>query len=182
MIHPDAQKEKTARAIQTCTVLIDTGDWMKSQLRSPLEMFDLTIREFRLLDLVYRGGALALVHVAAILRMSPRNVRRLQERLAERGWLRKIAVTLPPAEFARLHLPKAERDYRRRGRRISVLGLTRKGKKFMKEVLPRHSKLVKALMRVLDGREQKTLVRICQKLREGDALKFVNELRMEDVE
>jgi len=52
----------------------------------------------------------------------------------------------------------------------------------MKEVLPRHSKLVKALMRVLDGREQKTLVRICQKLRAGDALKFVSELRMEDVE
>ena len=46
-------------------------------------------------------------------------------------------------------------------------------------VLPRHSKLVKALMRALHAREHESLVRICEKLRKGDVLKFVAELRWE---
>ncbi|MGA9938625.1 MAG: hypothetical protein WBP92_10285 [Candidatus Acidiferrales bacterium] len=49
----------------------------------------------------------------------------------------------------------------------------------MKDVLPRHLKLVKALLRVLHIREQDSLVRICRKLCQGDILKFVNELRAE---
>jgi hypothetical protein len=61
-----------------------------------------------------------------------------------------------------------------------VVGLTRRGKKFMKDVLPRHSKLVQALMRVLAGPEQDSLTRICEKLRKGDVLKFVQEIRMEE--
>jgi transcriptional regulator of NAD metabolism len=53
-------------------------------------------------------------------------------------------------------------------------------KKFMGNLLPSHSKLVKALMRALHAREQESLERICEKLREGDVLKFVTELRMVD--
>jgi hypothetical protein len=34
----------------------------------------------------------------------------------------------------------------------------------------------KALMSVLDGRQQETLSRMCVKLREGDAVKFLKEL------
>jgi hypothetical protein len=52
----------------------------------------------------------------------------------------------------------------------------------MSQVLPRHSKLVKSLMRVLDAREQGSLSRICRKLQEGDVLKFVREITMEDEE
>ena len=33
-------------------------------------------------------------------------------------------------------------------------------------------------VRVLDGREQETLMRLLQKLREGDIVKFVKEIRM----
>ena len=56
------------------------------------------------------------------------------------------------------------------------------GEKFIGNVLPKHSKLVKALMRVLDAREKQSLSRICRKLREGDVLKFVSEITHEDVE
>jgi hypothetical protein len=65
---------------------------------------------------------------------------------------------------------------------VSVVGLTKSGKKFMGNVLPSHSKLVRALLRVLNVTEQDSLSRLCRKLREGDVLKFVVELRYEDVE
>jgi DNA-binding MarR family transcriptional regulator len=182
MINPEAQQQKSTRAMQACTVLIDTADWMKSELHGPLDVFDLTMREFRLMEMLHREGALPVMDVAARLGARPSNIRRLHTRLGARGWMRKAVVVLPPSEFGQAHLAKSERDKPRKGRRIGVVGLTRKGKKFMKEVVPRHSKLVKAMMRVLDGREQKTLVRICRKLREGDVLKFMNEIRMEDVE
>lgn len=61
-----------------------------------------------------------------------------------------------------------------------VVGLTRPGKKFMKDLLPNHSKLVKSVMRVLRGKEQDSLFRLCRKLREGDVMKFVHEITHEE--
>jgi hypothetical protein len=56
------------------------------------------------------------------------------------------------------------------------------GKAYMKNVLQRHKKVVKAFMRALDGREQTSLSAICQKLILGDPMKFVSEMELEDVE
>jgi hypothetical protein len=39
-----------------------------------------------------------------------------------------------------------------------------------------HAIVVKAEMRVLNGREQETLSRMCVKLCQGDAVKFLKEL------
>jgi hypothetical protein len=39
-----------------------------------------------------------------------------------------------------------------------------------------------ALMRVLEGREKESLIRICQKLREGDVVKYICEFTHLDVE
>jgi hypothetical protein len=63
-----------------------------------------------------------------------------------------------------------------------VVDLTKAGKKFMKSAVPRYSKLVKAFMLALHAREQESLVRICEKLREGDVVKLVREITMEDGE
>ena len=65
------------------------------------------------------------------------------------------------------------RDKPRSGQRVSVAGLTKAGKKFFGKLLPRHSKLVKAFMRVLNGTEQESLAKLCQKLWAGDVMKFV---------
>jgi hypothetical protein len=53
---------------------------------------------------------------------------------------------------------------------------------FVADVLPNHTKMVKALLRALDGRKQDTLSRLCRKLREGDMVKFVREITHEDGE
>jgi hypothetical protein len=58
----------------------------------------------------------------------------------------------------------------------------RKGPAAILRRTPNHSKLVKSLLRVLDGREQGTLSRICRKLREGDVLKLIREITHEDQE
>jgi DNA-binding MarR family transcriptional regulator len=61
-------------------------------------------------------------------------------------------------------------------RRIVLLRLTKHGEDLIRYVFPKHAKVVKAEMRVLDGREQESLSRMCVKLREGDAVKFLKEL------
>jgi MarR family 2-MHQ and catechol resistance regulon transcriptional repressor len=182
MTHRLTQRDRTECALRTCTVLIDTAEWMKTQLRGPLAAFDVTMREFRLLELLYREGALPVRDVGPRLDARRTVVFKIMARTASLGWTRQMTVTLPPVEFERAHLPLSQKDKPRRGRRIAVVGLTKTGKKFMKDVLPRHSKLVKALLRVLHIREQDTLVRICLKLRQNDILKFIHEIRMEDDE
>ncbi len=174
------QKQKTERAFRACMVLLDTAEWMKSELRGLLELFDLTMREFRLLELLYREGALPLRQVAGKQRSQRTNMRKLVMRLGERGWVRQMIVVLPAVEFERSHLAKSEKDKPRKGRRIGVVGLTKAGKKFMRRAVPRYSKLVKAFMLALHAREQESLVRICEKLREGDVVKLVREITMED--
>jgi DNA-binding MarR family transcriptional regulator len=76
-------------------------------------------------------------------------------------------VTRAPAEVRETKLAKAKRGQRREGRRVIMVETTRAGRKLLKVVLPGHAKVVKALMRALDGREQETLGRLCVKLREG---------------
>jgi len=175
-------QEKTQRAFRAYTTLVDTADWLKTELRGPLELFDLTVREFRLMEVLYRDGALPTADLAVRRKMGRSNLHKMIRTLSRRGWVRQAMVTLPPVEFKRAHLPEARRNEPRKGRRIAVVGLTKPGKKYMKDVLPRHSKLVQALMRVLDAREQESLVRICEKLRKGDVLKFLQEIRMKEPE
>ena len=65
---------------------------------------------------------------------------------------------------------------------MTVVGLTAPGKKFIGEVLTRYSKVVKSIMGGVNFREMESLSRICRKLREGDAVKFLREMRMMDEE
>jgi hypothetical protein len=95
--------------------------------------------------------------------------------------VRRVVVTLPPAPFEDIHQAKSKKDQKRRGRRIGVMILTASGKRFVRDVMPSHLKMMKALMRVLDAREQLSLARLCRKLRSREAvLKFLQEIRMVD--
>jgi DNA-binding MarR family transcriptional regulator len=180
--HRPTPKEKTQKAFRAYLDLMDTADWLKAELHAPLEAFDLTMPGFRLLELLNREGAQRVVDVAEKSGVRRQTMDGVIARLEGRNWVRRAMVTLPPVEFKRSHLSKGKQDGTRSGRRTQVVGLTALGKRFMKDVLPRHSKMVKSLLRVLDAREQDTLSRICRKLREGDVLKFVAEITHEDVE
>ena len=54
--------------------------------------------------------------------------------------------------------------------------------KSIKREFSKHAKVVKSWMRVLKGREQVTLSRLLLKLRKGDVVKVVREIRMYDDE
>ena len=120
--------------------------------------------------------------VAERCRCKYQNVDAIAARLEERGWVRREVSTLPPVEIKESHIAKARRGEPRRGRSVVLLQLTPGGEKFMGGVFPRHAKVIKALMRTLDGREQETLSRLLRKLREGDPLRFYAEMTHEDEE
>lgn len=173
-------REKAERAFRAYLELLDTAQWFEGQMRMPLESFDLTMGGFRVLELLHREGAQPIAD-AARKRMSARqNLDLVIDKLEAEGWVRRGMVRLPPVEMRASRLPKSKRGRERRGRRMLVIGLTREGKKFAGEVMRRQSKMVKALMRAIDGRQQETLCEICRQVREGDILKFVSEITRED--
>jgi len=175
-------RQKTGRAMEAYMEMIDTADWLKGELRAPLESFDLTMGELRLLQLLDRRGALTTRDIMQARKAKKQNVRRMVNHLERRGWVGQRIVTLPPVGLEDGHKAKSQGGESRRGKLIGVAGLTAAGKSFIHDVLPRHTKLVKSLFRVLDSREQMSMIRMCRKLREGDALKFFREIRRMDEE
>ncbi len=175
-------KEKAKRAFGAYMELLDAAEWMKGELRGPLLVFDLTMGEFRLLELLYREGAQFLPDIARKRRSHPQGIDVIVRRLERRELVRRGIVRLPPVDFERAHLATAMRDERREGKRVTVVGLSKSGKKLMGNALPRHTKVVRALMRALNATEQDSLARLCCKLREGDVVKFVREITHEDVD
>jgi len=176
------QKEKTVRAFQAFLNVMDTADWFKNELRGPLESFDLSMAGFRVLEMLYREGALTVVDVARRRRCSRQNIHFVLRELEKRGWVGQMVVRVPAEAIRESRISKLQRGIEREGPRVAVIGLTKKGKEFVGNVLPRHVKVVKALMRALEGREQESLSHMCEKLREGDAVKFVREMQMMDEE
>ena len=132
---------------------------LKREMRAPLDFFDLTFEGFRVLEMLYREGALTVPDVGRRTGHKRQNMQVILRRLEEPGWVGRTEVRLPAVEFERGHLPKAKREDHE-GRMVHAVGLTARGKKFIGNVLPRHAKVVKALMRALD------------------ALKFLQEIRM----
>lgn len=175
------QREKTQRAFRVYRELIDTAEWMKAELRGQLECFDLTFPGFRIMELLYREGPMGMGDVARQRECNRQNLDVVVARLEDRGWVRRGLFRLPPVRIKKSRIPKALRGKRRVGRQIAMIQLTRAGEKFMGNLVPKHAKMVKAFMRALQGREQDSLSQLCAKLREGDVVKFVSEIRHLDV-
>lgn len=175
-------QQKTQRAMEACMEMIDTADWLKGELRVPLESFDLTMGEFRLLQLLDRRGALTTRDVMRARKAKKENVKRMVNHLEKRGWVGRRIVTLPAVGFEDSHKARSRESERRGGKSIGVVGLTAAGKSFIGDVLPRHSKLVKSLFQVLESREQTSMIRMCRKLRQGDPVKFFREIMLLDEE
>jgi DNA-binding MarR family transcriptional regulator len=182
MPHYPTYKERSKRAFRAYIDVLETAEWLKGELRGPLLLFDLTMGEFRLLELLHREGALFVPDVARRRRLHRQAVDVIIKRLSKRGFVMRKIIRLPPVDPKRAHVPASQRDERREGIRTSVVGLTKIGKKFVADVLPNHTKMVKAVLRALDGREQDTLSRLCRKLRAGNPVRYFAELTHEYVE
>ena len=177
-----SQTDKTVRAFETYMTFLDTAQWLRNYMSAQLHTFDMTMGTFRLLELLYREGPMEVSAAASKRQSFHANMVFIINQLQERGWVCRDVVNLPPASVTPSRLPKSQRGRKRVGRRVAVVRLTPVGEKVIGVILPKHAKVVKALMRVLDGREQETLARLCLKLRAGDVLKFASEMMHEDVE
>jgi len=168
-----SEKGKTERAFAAYLDLLDAADAMKEKMTSQLYNFDLTLLEFRILVVLRRKGPLYQLQLSRLFRCSKQNVRRVLKRLVGVGLVRQEAAILP----RRPSSPKSKK-----GRTVVLADLTREGVVKLGQIFPKHVKVVKAEMKALEGREQKLLSRLCRKLKEGDAVKFLQEIRMKDAE
>lgn len=173
---------KTLRAFRAYLDLLETTAYMQKEMQSQLEAFDVTMQTIRILEMLYRKGPMAIRLIARQMKCSRQNIKNILRPLRERGWAVLEMATRPPVAKDESRLPVEKRGDKRRGRAVGIVLLTARGKQFIGTFFPKHAKVVKSLMRVLDGREQVTLSRLLLKLRKGDVVKFVREIRMYDDE
>jgi len=169
-------KEKTDRAFRAYLDLLDAADHMRARVYGQLATYDLTMRGFRLLELLHRQGPTLGMDVARMFRWQRRNLDTIVKGLADNGWVKAKRFRIQDLENAGLEVPEGD------GRPLLLLSLTKEGVAFAARFLPRHAKVVRAYMRALDGRQQQTLSELCRKVRDGDVTKFISEMEHEDVE
>src|SRR5579863_1850677 len=169
------RREKTLRAFGVYVEIMDTAAWLRSWMLGPFRLHDLTPQGFRLLILLYEEGPTKMMDAAKRLRFQRQNLDTSLRRLEERGWVRRMMVELEKKPVPKGWKGRLVRQPKRRWG-VGVMELTPEGEKFVARVFPRHAKVVKALMRALHGKEQRSLVELCRKLRAGAILKFMSEI------
>ncbi|HXU48659.1 MAG TPA: hypothetical protein VN727_06395 [Candidatus Binatia bacterium] len=170
------QREKSERAFQAYLDLLDAADYMKARVYDQLADHGLTIRGVRVLELLHRQGPALLMVIAQKCQWKRQNLDVIVKGLADDGWVEAKRLKVEELETLGVEIPEGD------GRPLSLLSLTEQGAAFAARFLPRHAKVIKAYMRALEGREQRTLSQLCRKLREGDAVKFISEMEHEDAE
>ncbi|HEY6904780.1 MAG TPA: MarR family transcriptional regulator, partial [Candidatus Acidoferrales bacterium] len=121
-----------------------------------LESFGLTISQYRVMEMLLRGGPMSQSELSALLFWGHSNTHFLATKLARWG----LVVRKP-----------LERD-----KRVVEIHLTPEGEKLIAEAFPLHAMLVRAQMSALETREQEALCRLCRKLSQGDSGRFILEL------
>lgn len=162
---------KTVRAFAAYLDLCEAAEYLTEQMSRQLAMFNLSTFQFRLLATLLHNGPQYEKAIGHQFHCSRQNVSKVVDSLVRMGCVHT-------SRSARVRRIRAGVLSERPDRRILLVRLTPKGEGLIRYVFPKHAKLVKAEMKVLDGRHQETLSRLCIKLREGNAVKFVKELMM----
>ena len=172
--------ERRECAFRAYLDVLETAAWFRYQVEPQLGDFDLNLEHFRFLEVLYRAGPMTTVEMGKRRCCARQSLFAFAERLAKDGLVEIERETLAAVEIEEARLPKEKRGRERTGRRVATLRLTEKGEELMGIVARRHAKLIYALMRAIDMREAERLSRTCRKIREGDAVKLIKELMMED--
>ncbi len=158
MLDPLAQRQ--ARALAAYSHLADALGRLNQLLENQLRGFDLTPGQFQVLETLAREGPMNQAQLAAHTWRTDGDVYQVLKRLTRRGLV-----------VRRAH----DTDGRKR-----QVHLTPEGRKLISRVLPLREQVIRARMSVLKKREQQNLARLCQKLAEGDPVKFMLQLTSED--
>ncbi|MGA9144469.1 MAG: MarR family transcriptional regulator [Candidatus Acidiferrales bacterium] len=177
-----SRRERTSRAYVAYMDLVAAAEHLREEMSRQLAMFNLTPLQYRVLETLYRYGPQYQPELNERFRCSKQNVARVVKILESGGSVRRSGAPLPPTTTRGWVNPNGARSMKRpeTGRRIVLVRLTQGGKDLMKHLFPKHAKVVKAEMKVLDGREQMTLIRLCRRLQSGDAVRFLKELMVKE--
>jgi predicted DNA-binding transcriptional regulator len=176
------QKARKVKAFRVYLDLVETAEAVRRVLEGQMATFGMTLEEFRFLEMLYRNGAMRTDEARKQRACTRQNVIQLANSMAERGLVKREVIELPLADVDQRKLAVKLRGRDRQGQKVSEIGLTAAGQRFVGQVLPRHMKMVLAVLRTLNWQEQETLSRICGKLRDWDAFKLLQELEWEDAE
>lgn len=174
------QKARKLRAFRVYLDLLETAEAVRRVLEGQMATFGMTLEEFRFLEMLYRGGTMTTSEATKQRACSRQNIARVADALAERGLVERMVRELPLADLEERKIPLKRRGLPRRGKRVSEIRLTSAGENFVGHALPRHMKMVLAVLRTLNWHEQETLSRICGKLRDWDVFKLLQELEWDD--
>jgi DNA-binding MarR family transcriptional regulator len=177
------EPERTTRALRAYLDLIGAADRLREQMRRHLAGWDLTETQFEVMQLLLRDGPLHLGAISRGFARYKQNMTRVVRSLKQEGWVQVgPASTKIQADESKVQADAKSTPHSEglRDRRILVVHLTPEGERVIRRAIVRYAKIVKAEMRTLEGREQATLSRLCQKLEQGNALEFLREIRMMD--
>lgn len=147
--------ERTERALRAYLGLIRAADSVTGLLEMQLEPLRLTLSQGRALEALAKFGPMS------------------QLKLARKILRSKSAIVLVVRELERRRLVTSRMN--KRDRRTRIVRVTLKGNKLAAELVPVQTRLIRAQMAALGGREQETLARLCEKLIAGDSAKFAGE-------
>lgn len=165
-----SQEQRRRRAWETYLDLADAVDWMGEHLRIALDMFGVSMEEFRLLALLHLKGPLTLRQASEERRRDRKNMYHTVRQAEEFGWVQWEVKRVGPGEAKEGRFPKDRRGGNSRPSRMGVVRLTEEGERLIGTVLPRQQKVAEAMLRPLDGRERVTLSLICRKLRQEEVV------------
>lgn len=154
------QKPKQVPAAYT--MLVSAAETVQGLLRHQLESFGLTMSQFRVLKSLMQASPLSQAVLGKEIQRGDSSINVVVTNLERRGWIARRA--------------------HRTDRRKVMIHLTPRGRELIERVYPHHAKVVCAQMRVLSGREQETLRRLCRKLDIGNPMKFIRELTKADAD
>jgi len=158
----ESQNEKKARAHATYMSLARAVHSLDMVLDGQCESLGLSPSQFHVLEHLLLFGPMATGELADSIRFGDSTISVVTRNLQRSGLV-----------VRRAH----ETDGRK-----AIVHLTREGKELIQRILPKRAKILRAKMCVLGKREQENLERLCRKLEQGDAVKFVMEITALDEE
>jgi MarR family 2-MHQ and catechol resistance regulon transcriptional repressor len=158
----ETQRDKRIRALALYASLERALFALDQLLDNQCAGYGLSRSQYRVLEHLFLYGAMATGRLAGRVLFGESTISVVTKNLAKVGLL-------------------VRRGDEADGRK-AIVHLTEVGKGLVGEILPKRAKLLGAKMCVLGKREQENLDRLCQKLAEGDAVKFMNEITLDDAD
>lgn len=153
-------EQRTKQAIGVYRELARADDSVSAVMERQLHKAGMGIAQFRILDHLLQAGATPQVELAEILLLSKGNISTVIDRLVAKSMVARWTKD----------------GYKRR----VMIHLTPQGRAMVEGLFPKQARVIRAHMSALSEREQETLRKLCKKLSDGDAQRYIAELTEEE--